>query len=165
VSGHSAGTMQLILQHLYTGQVTLPSSPSQAAGAGSNTEEQGDVRSQVIQLLTAASYYLLPDLHAAVLTLAQKLVTPSTALRWLQAAHVAGEAALEKATLQFVRSNLDGGCGCNGSPCICQPEHTTAYGKARYCQHNGPANTFPVLTCLALHCAAGLLQMSSTSRS
>jgi hypothetical protein len=76
----------------------------------SDAEEQGDVRSQVIQLLTAASYYLLPDLHRAVLALAQKLVSPSTALRWLQAAHVAGEAALEKAVLQYTLSNMDGGC-------------------------------------------------------
>jgi hypothetical protein len=68
------------------------------------------MRSQVIQLLTAASYYVLPDLHAAVLVLAQKTVSPSTALRWLEAAHVAGEAAMEKAVLQFVRSNIDGGC-------------------------------------------------------
>jgi hypothetical protein len=68
------------------------------------------MRSQVIQLLTAASYYLLPDLHAAVLTLAQNLVSPSTALRMLEAAHAVGEAALEKAVLQFIRSNLDGGC-------------------------------------------------------
>jgi hypothetical protein len=97
--------MQLILQHLYTGRVLLPQCWS------SDAEEQGDVRSQVIQLLTAASYYLLPDLHAAVLTLAQKLVSPSTALRWLQAAHIAGEAALEKAVLQFTLSNIEGGCG------------------------------------------------------
>jgi hypothetical protein len=96
--------MQLVLQHLYTGQVMLPQCWS------SNAEEQGCMRSQMIQLLTAASYYVLPDLHAAVLALAQNLVSPSTALRWLQAAHVAGEAALEKATLQFIRSNLDGGC-------------------------------------------------------
>jgi hypothetical protein len=108
-SGHSAMTMQLILQHLYTGQVLLPSSPSQAAGAGSNAEEQGRISSQVIQLLTAAAYYLLPDLHATALTLAQELISPSTALRWLQAAHVAGAAALEKAALQFIRCNLDGG--------------------------------------------------------
>jgi hypothetical protein len=96
--------MQLILQHLYTGQVMLPSCWRSGA------EEQGDVRSQVIQLLTAASYYLLPDLHAAVLTLAQKLVSPSTALRWLHAAHVAGEAALEKAVLHWTLANIDGGC-------------------------------------------------------
>jgi hypothetical protein len=108
-SGHSAVAMQLILQHLYTGQVMLPGSTSQIAGTN-DAHEQGCMRSQVIQLLTAASYYLLPDLHAAVLALAQKLVSPSTALRWLQAAHVVGETALEKAMLQFIRSNLDGEC-------------------------------------------------------
>jgi hypothetical protein len=114
-SGHSADTLRLLLQHLYTGQVVLPSNP-QAPETDNNAEEQSHIRSQVLKLLTAASYYLLPDLHAAVLALAEKLLSPRTALRWLQAAHAAGEAELVKSALQFTRSNLDGGCTGVGLP-------------------------------------------------
>jgi hypothetical protein len=70
--------------------------------------------SQVIELLTAASYYLLPGLHAAVLAVAQKLLNSRTVLSWLQAAHAAGEAELVKAALHFTRSNIDGGCTGGG---------------------------------------------------
>jgi hypothetical protein len=63
---------------------------------------------QVIELLSAASYFLLPDLHAAVLAPACQQLDPQTALKWLLAEHKAGKEELEKMVLEFTRSHIDG---------------------------------------------------------
>jgi hypothetical protein len=103
--------MQLVLQHLYTGRVDLGSLLQHSEGTNGNDGEASNEkgrREQVVQLLTAASYFLLPDLHAAVLAVVHKQLSARTALSWLQAAHAAGESALEKMAFEYARSHMQG---------------------------------------------------------
>jgi hypothetical protein len=115
-SGHSAAAMQLVLQHLYTGRLTLTVS-SICAEEIDKPHLKTPYIKQLTELLTAAAYYLLPDLHAAALALAGQLFKPLTVLRWLQAAQAAKESALEEAALEYTKAHIAGGYVC--SPCTC----------------------------------------------
>jgi hypothetical protein len=152
VSEHSAATMQLVLQHLYTGRVQLPT-PAAAAACGSTAGRGGEGQSavgtsrqqdtgdeqqlaagisnlqvgaeetaqshnanlqQLVELARAADALLLPSLHASCLALLGKaikhLLTPSTALDLLLAAHMApGGDTLEEEVMSYIRDHVQGG--------------------------------------------------------
>jgi hypothetical protein len=124
VRDYSAATMQLVMQHLYTGRVQLGKflgkSSAQGDGAQGHGQSKGgdqhqhamqhdaDHMSEVISVLSAASYFLLPDLHTAVVAVAQKLFSPRTALTWLKAAIDAGDAELQQVAYDFTKSNIAG---------------------------------------------------------
>jgi hypothetical protein len=95
-SEHCAATMQLVLQHLYTGRVSL-----QQHGTD-------DPVSQLSLLLVAASYFQLPDLHTACLQLAEQHLSPANALQWLVAAHTSGQQELEQAAMAYTLANIQG---------------------------------------------------------
>jgi hypothetical protein len=83
-----------------------------ADSTGLNTAEKegvGDEVEEHMALLKAASYFLLPELHAACLTLAQQHLRPATALQWLLAAHRAGEGELEAKVLVYTSAHIHGG--------------------------------------------------------
>jgi hypothetical protein len=143
-SGHSGEAMQMVLQHLYTGRVQLPSYMSQLstqghqAGGGNDGDQHeqdkdchADHMGSMISTLSAASYFLLPDLHAAIVTLAQKLFIPRTALSWLQAAHEAGDEELGKAAYDFTRAHIAG-----------------VLPSATYCSSSAPMQ---VVSCCSVH--------------
>jgi hypothetical protein len=131
VSEHSAATMQLVLQHLYTGRVQLTnaapgdagagqqhvgSSQMQQTGAGAIEQQQGagggDAQAQqanlqqLAQLARAADALLLPSLHESCLALlgrgVRQLLTPCTALDLLLAVHTAGAEPLEQQLKAYV---------------------------------------------------------------
>jgi hypothetical protein len=60
-------------------------------------------------LMVAADQLQLPDLHEACLQLAQRQLSPRTALPWLLAAHMGQLEALEKAAFEYARANMAGG--------------------------------------------------------
>jgi hypothetical protein len=88
--------MRLVLQHLYTGRVSL-----QQHGTD-------DPVSQLPLLLVAASYFVLPDLHTACLQLAEQHLSPANALQWLVAAHKSGQQELEQAAMAYTLANIQG---------------------------------------------------------
>jgi hypothetical protein len=97
VSEHSAATMRLVLRHLYTGRVSL------------QRNDADDPVSQLPLLLVAASYFQLPDLHAACLQLAEQHLSPANALQWLVAAHKsAGQQELEQAAMAYTMDHIQG---------------------------------------------------------
>jgi hypothetical protein len=124
VRDYGAVTMQLVLQHLYTGRVQLGKYPGVSSAQGDGTQGLGQSRGgdqpqharehdadhmgKVISVLSAASYFLLPDLHTAVVAMAQKLFYPRTALTWLRAAIDAGDAELQQAAYEFTKANIAG---------------------------------------------------------
>jgi hypothetical protein len=95
-SEHSAATMRLVLQHLYTGRVSLLQHGTD------------DPISQLPLLLVAASYFQLPDLHTACLQLAEQHLSPASALQWLVAAHQSGQQELEQAAMAYTVANIQG---------------------------------------------------------
>jgi hypothetical protein len=66
--------------------------------------------------MVAADQLQLPDLHEACLQLAQRQLSPKTALPWLLAAHMGRQEALERIALDYVTSNIAGMCNCS---CAC----------------------------------------------
>jgi hypothetical protein len=73
-------------------------------------------------LMVAADQLQLPDLHEACLQLAQRQLSPRTALPWLLAAHMGKLEALQKAAFEYVAANYagkgEGEAGSNhGRPC------------------------------------------------
>jgi hypothetical protein len=64
-------------------------------------------------IMVAADQLQLPDLHEACLQLAQRQLSPKTALPWLLAGHMAQLAALEKMALDFVMENAAGMTPCS----------------------------------------------------
>jgi hypothetical protein len=107
-SDYSASTMELVLQHLYTGRLPMSTYTFWTQEIDSPQQQQVQFIQQMTDLLTAANYFLLPDLHAAVLALARQIFRPKTALTWLRAAHVAKEYALEEAVLDYSKANMAG---------------------------------------------------------
>jgi hypothetical protein len=96
VSEHSAATMQLVLQHLYTGRVSL------------HKEGRGDPFSQLLLLFVAADQFQLSDLRAACLQLAEQHLSTANALAWLVAAHKANQEDLEQAVMRYTIDNIEG---------------------------------------------------------
>jgi hypothetical protein len=102
--------MELVLQHMYTGRLPMSTYTFWTQSIDNPQQQQAQLIQQMTDLLTAANYFLLPDLHAAVLALAQDILKPKTALAWLRAAHVAKEYALEEAVLDYSKANMGGEC-------------------------------------------------------
>jgi hypothetical protein len=59
-------------------------------------------------IMVAADQLQLPDLHEACLQLAQRQLSPKTALPWLLAGHMGKQEALEKMALDYVMDNMAG---------------------------------------------------------
>jgi hypothetical protein len=70
-------------------------------------------------LMVAADQLQLPDLHEACLQLAQRQLSPRTALPWLLAAHMGKQEALEEVTLIHAMSNLAGMCSPHCQAYLC----------------------------------------------
>jgi hypothetical protein len=59
-------------------------------------------------VMVTARHLLLPDLHDAGLALAQRQLSPQTALPWLLAAHIVDLKALERAAFEYVAASYAG---------------------------------------------------------
>jgi hypothetical protein len=59
-------------------------------------------------IMVAADQLQLPDLHGACLQLAQRQLSPKTALPWLLAAHIGKQETLEEAVADYVADNMAG---------------------------------------------------------
>jgi hypothetical protein len=70
-------------------------------------------------VVVAADQLQLPDLHEACLQLAQRQLSPKTALPWLLAAHMGRQEALEKSALQYVIDNMAGAWARAPMPMLC----------------------------------------------